>query len=250
MSIWCDSVKHLILVQTRFHQGKASIPFWYFGTQACLCSSQYSEEKNVQYKPALWVPVRHHGAAYQRWSCLSVWKQRLREWPVRRGWGELWAAATWQRAAAEEHLQREDGRYYLPDQRYPGGWHAEQHFPAVPLLSTFCSNLCVCLSVCLVFLHLFVEYPFNSPSFSCLSRLPSFFLHNTYTQPFLSLYAIRAATKQLLPLLLDEWSNRLVCRVNDMSNINDMLNTSYQSNNWCLQVCYFYLSYQQSNNVL
>lgn len=106
--------------------------------------------KNVQQKPALWVPDGHHGAACQWRSCLSVWKQRFREWPVGGGWGELWAAATWQREATEEHLQREDGGYYLPDQRYPGGWHPEQHFPAVPLLSTSVLRP-VCLSF--FFLH-------------------------------------------------------------------------------------------------
>lgn len=142
--------------------------------------------KNVQQEPALWVPVSHHGAVCQWRSCLSVRKQCLWKRPIRGGWRELWAAATWQREASEEHLQRENGGYYLPDQRYSGGWHLKQHCFTVSLLSK---------SACLCLVH---TVACVSPALVCF-----------YTQPFMTLTVIANKKIFVLKCFTEQWEYKI-----------------------------------------
>lgn len=147
--------------------------------------------KNVQQEPALWIPVSHHGAVRQWRSCLFVRKQCLWERPIRGGWGELWAAATWQREASEEHLQRENGGYYLPDQRYSGGWHLKQHCFTVPLLSK---------SACLCLVH----------TVACVSPHPCLLLHAIICDPQLLQFLVIAHNKIfVLKCFTEQWEYKI-----------------------------------------
>lgn len=108
--------------------------------------------KNDWKEPVQWFPVCNHSAATHRWLHVRFWEQ-LRDWILRGGWRDFWAA--FQRkgeASQEQHIYRSQGRYCILDKGHKRGRYADQYFSAVFLYgkSGFsCCALPFFLSVCL-----------------------------------------------------------------------------------------------------